>query len=93
MNGSRIGSRQALNGSSKFLPTTGRKIYVTVTEGKNLVVKDRLGKSDPFVKLQYGKVQSFSLFLNQALLTLVGLSYSLYFNKIVTPFLKKILYH
>ncbi|CDO98425.1 unnamed protein product [Coffea canephora] len=55
MNGSRIGSRQALNGSSKFLPTTGRKIYVTVTEGKNLVVKDRLGKSDPFVKLQYGK--------------------------------------
>lgn len=55
VNGLRIGPRQALNGSSKFLPTTGRKIYVTVVEGKNLVVKDRLGKSDPFVKLQYGK--------------------------------------
>lgn len=55
MNALRIGSRQALNGSSKFLPTTGRKIYVTVVEGKNIVVKDRLGKSDPFVKLQYGK--------------------------------------
>ncbi|KAL3529277.1 hypothetical protein ACH5RR_008599 [Cinchona calisaya] len=51
-----IASRQSLNGSSNFLSTTGRKIYVTVVEGKNLVAKDRLGKSDPCVKLQYGKV-------------------------------------
>lgn len=50
------GLQHSLNGSSNFLPTTGRKIYITVVEGKNLVVKERLGKSDPYVKLQYGKV-------------------------------------
>lgn len=50
------GLQRSLNGSSNFLPTTGRKIYITVVEGKNLVVKERFGKSDPYVKLQYGKV-------------------------------------
>lgn len=51
------GSRHSSNGSSaNFLPTTGRKIYVTVVEGRNLVLKERFGKSDPYVKLQYGKV-------------------------------------
>ncbi|XP_075508656.1 uncharacterized protein LOC142545378 isoform X1 [Primulina tabacum] len=34
---------------------TGKKIYITVLEGKDLVVKDKIGKSDPYVKLQYGK--------------------------------------
>lgn len=50
------GFRHSLSGSSNFLPTTGRKIYVTIVEGKNLVVKERFGKADPYVKLQYGKV-------------------------------------
>ncbi|CAI9113565.1 OLC1v1014190C1 [Oldenlandia corymbosa var. corymbosa] len=55
LNSMRSGSRQSLNGSSTLLSTTGRKIYVTVVEGKNLLVKDRIGKSDPYVKLHYGK--------------------------------------
>ncbi|KAL3512244.1 hypothetical protein ACH5RR_024961 [Cinchona calisaya] len=55
MSSLRVGSRQSSNGSSSFLPSTGRKLYVTLVEGKNLVVKDKFGKSDPYVKLQYGK--------------------------------------
>lgn len=39
--------------TSNFQPRTGRKIYVTVVEGKELLEKDRSGKS--YVKLQYGK--------------------------------------
>ncbi|KAL8124130.1 uncharacterized protein LOC141717975 [Apium graveolens] len=45
----------SLYGSSNLLTRTGRKIYVTVVEGKDLMVKDRFGKCDPYVKLQYGK--------------------------------------
>lgn len=48
-------SRHSLNGSSNFLPRTGRKVYVTVAEGKGLFVKEGIGKSGPYVKLQYGK--------------------------------------
>ncbi|PSR84718.1 Synaptotagmin like [Actinidia chinensis var. chinensis] len=56
LHGIRLSSRQSLYGSSNFLPGTGRKICITVVEGKDLVVKDKFGKSDPYVKLQYGKV-------------------------------------
>ncbi|XP_057472907.1 uncharacterized protein LOC130761430 isoform X1 [Actinidia eriantha] len=54
--GIRLSSRQSLYGSSNFLSGTGRKICITVVEGKDLMVKDKFGKSDPYVKLQYGKV-------------------------------------
>ncbi|CAB4281293.1 unnamed protein product [Prunus armeniaca] len=48
-----VSSRRSLFGSSNFLPITGRKVNITVLEGKDL--KDRSGKCDPYVKLQYGK--------------------------------------
>ncbi|KAI8528684.1 hypothetical protein RHMOL_Rhmol12G0166700 [Rhododendron molle] len=47
--------RSSRPGSSNFLTRTGRKICITVVEGKDLLVKDKFGKSDPYVKLQYGK--------------------------------------
>ncbi|XP_073055714.1 uncharacterized protein [Primulina eburnea] len=50
------GSFHPVNVISNYSPKTGRKIHVTVVEGKDLVVKDKMGKSDPYVKLQYGKV-------------------------------------
>lgn len=57
LSGSQLSSRKSLYGSSNFHSTsrTGRKIYVTVVEGKDLMVKDKFGKSHPYVKLQYGK--------------------------------------
>lgn len=48
-------SRHSLSGSSNYFLRTGRKICITVVEGKDLLVKDKIGKSDPYVKLQYGK--------------------------------------
>ncbi|KAL8552654.1 hypothetical protein ACS0TY_001369 [Phlomoides rotata] len=48
-------SRHSLSGSSIYSPRTGRKICITVVEGKDLLVKDKIGKSDPYVKLHYGK--------------------------------------
>ncbi|KAF3438565.1 hypothetical protein FNV43_RR21328 [Rhamnella rubrinervis] len=51
-----VRSHQSLNRSSNFLSRTGRKIHITVVEGKDLFVKDKSGKSEPYVKLQYGKV-------------------------------------
>ncbi|KAK4800095.1 hypothetical protein SAY86_025460 [Trapa natans] len=52
-------SRNSLNGSgsgsSNLLSRTGRKISITVVEGKDLSVKDRNGKCETYVKLQYGK--------------------------------------
>uniref|UniRef100_A0A5B6ZN48 Synaptotagmin-5-like n=1 Tax=Davidia involucrata TaxID=16924 RepID=A0A5B6ZN48_DAVIN len=48
-------SQQSLYGSSNFLSRTGRKLFITVVEGKDLIVKDKSGKYDPYVKLQYGK--------------------------------------
>lgn len=58
MNNFHLNSRaSSLYGSSNLLTRTGRKIYVTVVEGKDLMVKDRFGKCDPYVKLQYGKVR------------------------------------
>ncbi|KAI3468850.1 hypothetical protein Pfo_025513 [Paulownia fortunei] len=49
------GSRHSLSGPSNYFSRTGRKICITVVEGKDLVVKDKIGKSDPYIKLQYGK--------------------------------------
>lgn len=51
-----LSSRNSLNGSSNLLSKTGRKLNVTVVEGKDLISKDRNGKCEPYVKLQYGKV-------------------------------------
>nr|GEX27569.1 C2 domain containing protein [Tanacetum cinerariifolium] len=55
LSGSHLSTRaSSLFGSTTNLqPKTGRKIYVTVVEGKELLEKDRSGKS--YVKLQYGK--------------------------------------
>ncbi|KAJ4973199.1 hypothetical protein NE237_006373 [Protea cynaroides] len=50
-----IFSQPSLNGSSSFQAETGRKLNVTVVEGKDLIGKDRSGNCDPYVKLQYGK--------------------------------------
>ncbi|KAG8374807.1 hypothetical protein BUALT_Bualt10G0034000 [Buddleja alternifolia] len=49
------GSHRPLSTASNYLSRTGRKISITVVAGKDLVVKDKIGKSDPYVKLQYGK--------------------------------------
>lgn len=55
LSGTHLSTRaSSLFGSTTNLqPKTGRKIYVTVVEGKELLEKDRSGKS--YVKLQYGK--------------------------------------
>ncbi|KAI3735659.1 hypothetical protein L6452_15167 [Arctium lappa] len=53
LSGSQLSSRGSLYGSSNFQPRTGRKIYVTVVEAKELLEKDKSVKS--YVKLQYGK--------------------------------------
>ncbi|GLT64210.1 hypothetical protein SLA2020_367170 [Shorea laevis] len=55
LNSYHLSSRQSSYGSSPDLSRTGRKISVTVVEGKDLIVKDKSGKSYPYVKLQYGK--------------------------------------
>lgn len=57
LNNFHSGSQQSLSGSSNFISRTGRKINVTVVEGKDLMPKDKSGKCDPYVKLQYGKVR------------------------------------
>lgn len=54
--GLHLGAQPSFFGSASFQSKTGRKIYVTVVEAKDLVGKDRSGKSEPYVKLQYGKV-------------------------------------
>ncbi|KAL0535587.1 hypothetical protein IC582_029924 [Cucumis melo] len=50
-----VSPQQSLYGASSFLSSTGRKINITVVEGKDLPTKDKNGKCDPYVKLQYGK--------------------------------------
>lgn len=49
-------SQPSLHSSSHLQLTTGRKLKVTVVEGRNLTTKDKSGKCDPYIKLQYGKV-------------------------------------
>nr|KYP69703.1 Multiple C2 and transmembrane domain-containing protein 1 [Cajanus cajan] len=49
-------SQQSINGSPNLQLRTGRKLSVTVVEGKDLAAKDKSGKFDPYIKLQYGKV-------------------------------------
>jgi hypothetical protein len=51
-----VSSQKSIYGSSNILSRTGRKINVAVMEGKGLISKERSGKCDPYVKLQYGKV-------------------------------------
>ncbi|KAI9113972.1 hypothetical protein K1719_015223 [Acacia pycnantha] len=48
-------SQHSLNGSSQLLSRTGRKLNITVVEGKNLAAKDKSGQFEPYIKLQYGK--------------------------------------
>ncbi|GAB4851993.1 AT3g18370/MYF24_8 [Ancistrocladus abbreviatus] len=48
-------SQQSIYGSTNSLSRTGRKIYITVVEAKDIPRKDRPGKYEPYVKLQYGK--------------------------------------
>ncbi|XP_052179915.1 synaptotagmin-5 [Diospyros lotus] len=55
LNGFQLDSRHSLSGSSNLLHGTGRKICVTIVEGKDLALKDKIRKSDPYVKVQYGK--------------------------------------
>ncbi|KAI4347187.1 hypothetical protein L6164_008022 [Bauhinia variegata] len=55
LNNLRINSQRSLNGLSNLLSGTGRKLNITVVEAKDLI-KDKSGKVDPYMKLQYGKV-------------------------------------
>ncbi|KAG2664549.1 hypothetical protein I3760_16G086900 [Carya illinoinensis] len=55
LNSYHLSSRQSFYGSSTSLSRTGRKIGITVMEGKDLIAKDKSGKCDPYVKLHYGK--------------------------------------
>lgn len=40
---------------SSLQPRTGRKLSITLVEGRSLITKDKSGKCDPYVKLVYGK--------------------------------------
>ena len=61
LNSYHLSLRQSINGTSTVLARTGRKINITVVEGKDLIAKEKSGKCDPYVKLQYGKVGFFFL--------------------------------
>ncbi|KAF9591375.1 hypothetical protein IFM89_004060 [Coptis chinensis] len=54
-NHSRPTIQQSLFGPSTVQPKTERKLKLTVIEGRDLVGKDKFGKCDPYIKLQYGK--------------------------------------
>lgn len=51
----------SLNKSLSLLPSfethTGRTLKITILEGRHLAAKDRSGKSDPYVRLRYGKLE------------------------------------
>lgn len=51
----------SIQGSPSRPTRTGRRLKVTVVEGRNLATKERSGRCDPYVKLHYGKV-SFSFY-------------------------------
>ncbi|KAL2630102.1 hypothetical protein R1flu_014788 [Riccia fluitans] len=46
---------------------TGRKLRIEAVEGKNLAPMDRTGKSDPYLKLHYGKIVRRTKTINQDL--------------------------
>jgi C2 domain len=52
----------SIQGSPSHQSRTGRRLKVTVVEGRNLATKERSGKCDPYVKLYYGKV-NFSFYI------------------------------
>lgn len=55
--------QQSVNGSSNYASRTGRKIAITLVEGKDLSLKDKSGKCESYVKLEYGKVNLYTLLL------------------------------
>lgn len=73
LNNYHLSLRQSINGTSTVLANTGRKINITVVEGKDLVAKEKSGKYDPYVKLQYGKV-GFSFFIVSCYMNRVQIS-------------------
>ncbi|KAI5061768.1 hypothetical protein GOP47_0024273 [Adiantum capillus-veneris] len=64
-----------LHSLPSFEAHTGRTLRVTVMEGKNLAAKDRTGKSDPYVRLRYGKVERKTKIVKQDLNPLWRQSY------------------
>ncbi|KAE9588223.1 hypothetical protein Lal_00002845 [Lupinus albus] len=55
LNNTRACSQQSLSASPNLQLGTGRKLHITVVEGRNLAAKDKFGKFDQYFKLQYGK--------------------------------------
>ncbi|KAL6847833.1 hypothetical protein ACP4OV_021961 [Aristida adscensionis] len=49
------GLQSAFDGSPNLQSRTGRKLSVTIIEGRALTTNSKSGKCDPYVKLQYGK--------------------------------------
>lgn len=53
-NPSHLSPQQSIYGTTNIHLKTGRKLIITVMEGRDLG-KEKCGKSDPYLKLQYGK--------------------------------------
>ncbi|KAF3328924.1 extended synaptotagmin-1 isoform X1 [Carex littledalei] len=45
----------SIHGSVSHQTRTGRRLKVTVVEGRNLAIKEKSGRCDPYIKLHYGK--------------------------------------
>ncbi|CAM6090440.1 unnamed protein product [Calypogeia fissa] len=60
--------QQSLLGSWPSAPSlTGRRLQIEAVEGRNLAPMDRTGKSDPYLKLHYGKIVRRTKTINQDL--------------------------